>query len=75
MCGPVDDDGERKAKREKFLEDFESACFETFRESSIFSPSAPLRILDSDQQTISSSALPKSRRNGRNKNPRGIWIH
>jgi hypothetical protein len=74
MCGPARDDEKRKAAQEEFAEEFSSACFETFRKDSIFSASAPLRILDSDEQTISVSAPLKSRRGTSKKNRRAIWI-
>jgi hypothetical protein len=71
MCGPADD-GKRRPEQEKALEDFSSACFETLRESSVFSASAPMRILDGEEQTIAVSA---SRRIGSKKNRRAVpWI-
>ena len=75
MCGPADDE-KQKAKREKFLEEFSSACAETICEhSSIFSLSASSPIFDGRQQSISVPAHPRARRNGRSKNPQSKWIH
>jgi hypothetical protein len=74
MCGPADDE-KQKAKREKFLDEFSSACAKTVCESTIFSLSASSPIFDGRQQSISVPARPRSRRHGRNKNHQSKWIH